>query len=126
MLRTKSGRQLYGQCSGQGFQAEDLAALGAFEVGVFVNFTAGAGIEAPGAVFIGDPVCQCLFDQPVQCAIQGYAVKFAVMAESFGYFKMSERTFRIEQGGQDPRACGCDAATSAANEEFGIHAGISA
>lgn len=126
MLRTKSGWQLYGQCCGQGFQAEDLAALGTFEVGVFVDFAAGAGIEAPGAVFIGDPMRQRLFDQPVQCAIQGYAVEFAVMAQSFGYFKMSERTLRTEQGGQDPCARGCDAAASAANEEFGIHAGISA
>jgi hypothetical protein len=32
----------------------------------------------------------------------------------------------MEQGGQDPCACSCDAAASAADKVFGIHAGISA
>jgi hypothetical protein len=117
---------LHGQGGGQRFHAEDLTALGAFEVGVFVDFAAWAGIEAPGAVFTSNPVRQRLLDQPVQCAIQGYAVEFAVMAEPFGYFEMGKRTLRIEQGSQYASACCGDAATCVADKVLSIHLRISA
>lgn len=119
----RQGHQLGAVARGE---TKHLVTTRALEVRVIVRFAGLAGVETPDAVFARDAMCECLFHQPVQRAVQGDAIEFAAKSKPIRYFSVSECTLCGEKNVQHARARLGDAPPGLANELVCLHAAISA